>query len=42
MQNAVLHHFPDSEVVIRFNNRAPDMLFNRECFEWVREAIYRE
>ncbi|WWC70640.1 nicotinate phosphoribosyltransferase [Kwoniella pini CBS 10737] len=41
MQNAVLHHFYDAEVVIRFTNRSPHMLFNRECFDWVKRRVLR-
>lgn len=41
MQNAVLRHFPDSEVVIRFTNRAPEMRFTRECFDWIVERVNR-
>ncbi|WWC88797.1 nicotinate phosphoribosyltransferase [Kwoniella dendrophila CBS 6074] len=39
MQNAVLHHFHDAQVVIRFTNRAPHMLFNRACFDWVKGHV---
>ncbi|WVQ96831.1 nicotinate phosphoribosyltransferase [Kwoniella sp. CBS 9459] len=41
MQNAVLHHFYDAQVVIRFTNRSPQMLFNKECFDWVQERVNR-
>lgn len=41
MQNAVLRHFPNAEVVIRFNNRAPQMRFSRECFDWIQERVNR-
>ena len=41
MQYAVLHHFPDAMVAIKFTNRAPHMLFTRECFEWVQERVNR-
>ncbi|WVR06246.1 nicotinate phosphoribosyltransferase [Kwoniella sp. DSM 27419] len=41
MQNAVLHHFPDAHVIIRFTNRSPQMLFNKECFNWVQERVNR-
>lgn len=41
MQNAVLRHFPDAEVVIRFTNRAPEMRFTRECFDWIVERVNR-
>lgn len=41
MQNAVLHHFYDAEVVIRFTNRTSDMLFNRPCFDWIQERVNR-
>ncbi|WRT67645.1 nicotinate phosphoribosyltransferase [Kwoniella shivajii] len=41
MQNAVLHHFYDSQVVIKFTNRAPHMLFNKECFDWVVKHVNR-
>lgn len=42
MQNAVLHHFYDAEVVIRFTNRAPQMLFNKESFNWIQETVNSE
>ncbi|WWC62434.1 nicotinate phosphoribosyltransferase [Kwoniella dejecticola CBS 10117] len=41
MQNAVLHHFHEAQVVIRFTNRSPHMLFNRECFDWVQQRVLR-
>jgi nicotinate phosphoribosyltransferase len=41
MQNAVLRHFPDAHVTIKFTNRAPHMLFSRECFDWVQEHVHR-
>jgi nicotinate phosphoribosyltransferase len=41
MQNAVLHHFPDAEVTIKFTNRTSDMLFNRPCFDWIKGRISR-
>ena len=42
MQNAVLHHFYDAKVVIRFTNRAPQMLFNKESFNWIQETVNSE
>ncbi|WVQ81744.1 nicotinate phosphoribosyltransferase [Cryptococcus sp. DSM 104549] len=39
MQNAVLHHFHDAKVVIKFTNRSPHMLFTRECFDWVQARV---
>lgn len=42
MQNAVLQHFHDARVVIKFTNRAPQMLFTRECFDWIQERVNRE
>ena len=39
MQNAVLRHFPDARVVIRFTNRNPSQLFSRECFQWIEEHV---
>jgi hypothetical protein len=41
MQNAVLHHFYDAEVTIKFTNRTSNMLFNVECFEWIQEKVNR-
>ena len=41
MQNAVLRHFPDAHVTIKFTNRAPHMLFSRDCFDWVQEHVNR-
>lgn len=37
----MLRHFPNAEVVIRFNNRAPQMRFTRECFDWIQERVNR-
>jgi nicotinic acid phosphoribosyltransferase len=42
MQNAVLKHFHDARVVIRFTNRSPQMLFSKESFEWIKEHVMRE
>lgn len=42
MQNAVLKHFPDARVVIKFTNRAPQMRFTRECFDWIQDRVNRE
>lgn len=39
MQNAVLHHFSDAHVVIKFTNRSPQMLFSKECFDWVQQRV---
>nr|ODN86950.1 nicotinate phosphoribosyltransferase [Cryptococcus depauperatus CBS 7841] len=39
MQNAVLHHFYDAQVVIKFTNRSQEMLFSKECFEWIRQRV---
>ncbi|KAL1412964.1 nicotinate phosphoribosyltransferase [Vanrija albida] len=41
MQNAVLKHFYDSQVIIRFTNRAPQMRFTRECFDWIQAGVNR-
>jgi hypothetical protein len=41
MQNAVLHHFYDAEVTIKFTNRTSNMLFNQPCFEWIQEKVNR-
>ena len=41
MQNAVLHHFHDAQVTIKFTNRTSGMLFNRQCFEWIQERVNR-
>jgi nicotinate phosphoribosyltransferase len=41
MQNAVLHHFRDAQVVIKFTNRSPQMLFNRESYKWIQERVNR-
>ncbi|GFZ45330.1 NAPRTase [Saitozyma sp. JCM 24511] len=41
MQNAVLKHFHDARVVIRFTNRSPQMLFSKESFEWIKEHVMR-
>ena len=42
MQNAVLHHFYDAIVTIKFTNRSPQMLFTRESFDWIQERVNRE
>ena len=42
MQCAVLHHFYDAIVTIKFTNRSPQMLFSRESFDWIQERINRE
>jgi len=42
MQNAVLRHFPDARVVIKFTNRSPQMRFSRQCFDWIQERVNRE
>jgi hypothetical protein len=41
MQNAVLHHFHDAEVTIKFTNRTSGMFFNRSCFDWIQERVNR-
>jgi nicotinate phosphoribosyltransferase len=41
MQYAVLRHFPDARVVIKFTNRSPQMRFSRECFDWIQERVNR-
>ncbi|KAK4686257.1 nicotinate phosphoribosyltransferase, partial [Tremellales sp. Uapishka_1] len=41
MQNAVLQHFHDAVVVIKFTNRAPQMLFSRTSFDWIQEQVNR-
>ncbi|KAL7423219.1 nicotinate phosphoribosyltransferase [Cryptotrichosporon argae] len=41
MQNAVLKHFPEARVVIRFTNRAPQMLFSRQSFAWIEAHVLR-
>ncbi|CAE6412669.1 unnamed protein product [Rhizoctonia solani] len=41
MQQAVLQHFPKTNVIYRFTNRASEMLFSRECFELVKQSISR-
>ncbi|ODN80853.1 nicotinate phosphoribosyltransferase [Cryptococcus amylolentus CBS 6039] len=39
MQNAVLHHFHDAVVTIKFTNRSPQMLFTRQSFQWAQERV---
>ncbi|WVQ73917.1 nicotinate phosphoribosyltransferase [Cryptococcus sp. DSM 104548] len=39
MQNAVLHHFYDAMVTIKFTNRSPQMLFSKQCFDWVQRRV---
>ncbi|CAE6447066.1 unnamed protein product [Rhizoctonia solani] len=41
MQQAVLQHFPKTNVVYKFTNRAKEMLFSRECFELIKQSISR-
>lgn len=41
MQNAVFQTFRDSQSEYRFTNRAPDMLFNRETYQWVQDQVSR-
>lgn len=42
MQQAVLQHFPKTNVTYKFTNRATEMLFSRECFELAKQSIKRE
>lgn len=42
MQNAVIHHFPEAMVKIKFTNRTSGMLFSGPCFDWIQERIGRE
>jgi hypothetical protein len=39
MQNAVFKTFPDAHSEYKFTNRAPDMLFSRKCYDWVKEQV---
>ncbi|KAH9481535.1 putative nicotinate phosphoribosyltransferase [Psilocybe cubensis] len=39
MQQAVLHHFPDTEGTYRFTNRNKGVLFSRQCIERFRTAV---
>ncbi|KAF8606491.1 nicotinate phosphoribosyltransferase [Ceratobasidium sp. AG-I] len=41
MQQAVLQHFPNSNVTYAFTNRAKEMLFSRECFELAKTSVER-
>lgn len=41
MQQAVLQHFPKSNVTYTFTNRSKEKLFSRQCFELVKESIDR-
>ncbi|KAB5594008.1 Nicotinate phosphoribosyltransferase [Ceratobasidium theobromae] len=41
MQQAVLQHFPKTNVTYKFTNRATEMLFSRECFELAKQSIKR-
>lgn len=42
MQNAVFKTFPDAHSEYKFTNRAPDMLFSRKCYDWVKEQVQGE
>lgn len=42
MQNAVLRFFPNAQVVIRFTNRSPHMLFSKDSFDWIHSHVDRE
>ena len=42
MQYAILRHFPDAVVTIKFTNRAPQMLFSKQSFDWIREHVNRK
>lgn len=39
MQQAVLQHFPKTNVTYKFTNRSKEMLFSRECFELIKQSI---
>ncbi|KDN48592.1 hypothetical protein RSAG8_02579, partial [Rhizoctonia solani AG-8 WAC10335] len=41
MQQAVLQHFPKTNVTYRFTNRSKEMLFSRGCFELVKQSVSR-
>ncbi|KAG8740189.1 nicotinate phosphoribosyltransferase [Ceratobasidium sp. 414] len=41
MQQAVLQHFPESNVTYTFTNRSKDMLFSRESYDLVKESVER-
>ncbi|CAE6408711.1 unnamed protein product [Rhizoctonia solani] len=41
MQQAILQHFPKTNVTYRFTNRSKEMLFSRECFELAKQSIER-
>ncbi|KAG8712868.1 nicotinate phosphoribosyltransferase [Ceratobasidium sp. 395] len=41
MQQAVLQHFPKSNVTYAFTNRSKDMLFSRESYELAKESVGR-
>lgn len=39
MQQAVLHHFPDSQATYRFTHRDNNVFFTRECIEAFQTAV---
>lgn len=39
MQNAVLKHFPDVEVVYTYKNRTPSMKLNSDAIEWIKTQV---
>ncbi|KAI0059188.1 nicotinate phosphoribosyltransferase [Artomyces pyxidatus] len=39
MQQAVLHHFPDTQATYRFTHRDKDVFFTRACFERLKTAL---
>lgn len=42
MQQAVLHHFPEAEVVYRFTNRSMGMKFTWPCIQAIIKAVNSE
>lgn len=42
MQNAVFKLYPDAHSEYKFTNRAPEMLFSRRCYEWVKKQVQGE
>lgn len=42
MQNAVFKTFPDAHSDYKFTNRAPEMLFSRRCYDWVKQQVQGE
>jgi nicotinate phosphoribosyltransferase len=41
MQQAIVHHFPETRALYRFTHRNPDVFFPRKCIDLFRKSIQR-